>query len=217
MENIILEAQTRDLNKKAGAFREEGFIPAEFYGKGIKNQSVVLKYQDFRKAYKAAGKNTIIQLVVDGKGKINVLVNDVKYHPVTDVIEHVDFINVNMAEEIHTIIPLVFTGVSPAVKDSAGTLITNLEELKVKCLPKDLIPNIEVSIVSLVDFHSTIHVKDLNVPATIHVLNNPEDLVAMVAAHREEKEEAPVAAAVEGATAEGAAAPADGKTPEAGK
>ncbi|MFA5947984.1 MAG: 50S ribosomal protein L25 [Candidatus Gracilibacteria bacterium] len=217
MENIILEAQTRDLNKKASAFREEGFIPAEFYGKGIKNQSVLLKYQDFRKAYKAAGKNTIIQLVVDGKGKINVLVNDVKYHPVTDIIEHVDFINVNMSEEIHTIIPLVFTGVSPAVKDSAGTLITNLEELKVKCLPKDLIPNIEVSIVSLVDFHSTIHVKDLNVPATIHVLNNPEDLVAMVAAHREEKEEAPVVAAVEGTPAEGVAATADGKAPEAGK
>lgn len=216
MENIILEAQTRDLNKKASAFREEGFIPAEFYGKGIKNQSVLLKYQDFRKAYKAAGKNTIIQLVVDGKGKMNVLVNDVMYHPVTDVIEHVDFINVNMSEEIHTIIPLVFTGVSPAVKDSAGTLITNLEELKVKCLPKDLIPNIEVSIVSLVDFHSTIHVKDLNIPATIHVLNNPEDLVAMVAAHREEKEEAPVVAApVEGAAA--APAAADGKAPEAGK
>jgi large subunit ribosomal protein L25 len=117
-----------------------------------------------------------------------------------------------MDQEIHTEIPLKFVGTSKAVKDDSGTL-TAMHMLKVKCLPKDLVHEVEVSIESLVDFHTNIFVRDIVAPKGITILNHADEVVATVMRPREEKVEAPVVAA-EGAAAtpaEGAAAtPAEG-------
>lgn len=208
MDKITLDVQSRDKGVKAKDFLAQDLIPAVFYGKGIENKEFQMNYQAFRKAYKQAGGNTIIELKVDGKSSLNVLVHDVQVHPVTDMIIHVDFINVNMDQEIHTEIPLKFVGTSLAVKNDSGTLTSNISILKVKCLPKDLVHEIEVSIEPLVDFHTNIRVKDIVVPKGITVLTPLEEVVATVVPPREEKEEAPVAAAA--TPAEGAAAPAAG-------
>jgi large subunit ribosomal protein L25 len=62
---------------------------------------------------------------------------------------HVDFYEVDMAKEIHTEIPLHFVGESKAVKELAGVLIRSINEIEVKCLPTDLVKQIEVDISSL--------------------------------------------------------------------
>ena len=126
---------------------------------------------------------------VDGKEKMNVLVHALQRDPVTDNIKHVDFINVRMDQEIHTKVPVELTGVAPAVKEQGGTLMHHLSDLEIKCLPKDLVHNFTVSVDSLNDFHSYVRVKDIEVPDTITVMNDPEDLVATVVAPREETEE----------------------------
>lgn len=189
METVNLEAKTRDFKISAKALRQVNLLPAEYYGRGVKNKSVQMDYQAFRKAYVTAGSNMIITLDVDGKEKVNVLVHEVKYDPLTDLIAHVDFINVNMNEAINARIPVVFIGVAPAVKELAGILAPHLDEVEVRCLPKDLIHKIEVSINGLVDFHSYVRVKDLNLPPTITVLNDPSDVVVTVVAPRKEEDE----------------------------
>lgn len=203
MDKIILDAQTRDLTVKAKDLLVKGFVPVVFYGRGLKNLDLQVDYRFFRKVYKRAGNNTIIELKVDGKSSLDVLVHDVQYNPVTDEIMHVDFINVRMDEAIHTEIPLKLVGTAIAVKDLGGTLTSNLDVVKVKCLPKDLVHVIEVSIEPLVDFHTSIRVKDLVVPSGITVLTGADEVVATVVPMREEKEEVPVVAEGEG-TAEGA-------------
>ncbi len=192
MAEVSLNVQTRDKNLKAKEILASGLLPLEYYGRGVENRSLQVDYQDFRRVFRNAGYNTVIELVVDGKDKLNVLVHEVKLAPVTDKMTHVDLVNVRMDEEIHTQIPLEFVGVAPAVKELAGTLMTHLNELSVKCLPKDLVHSIEVSLESLVDFNSTIHVADVKVPDSIAVINDPEELVATVAAPREEEPEEPV-------------------------
>ena len=63
----------------------------------------------------------------------------------------------------------------------------------------DLISNIEVDLTSLVDFHTSISVGDIQFPDTITVLDDPELMVASVSAPREEEpEEEIVSDAVEG-------------------
>lgn len=207
MDTIELEAQTRDKGAKAKDLLNENFIPAEYYGRGVENKSLKMDYQTFRRAFNKAGTNTIIDLKFGGKAH-KVLVHEVQYHPVADTITHVDFINVKMDQEIHTHIPLEFVGVSIAVKDHSGTLMTHIQEVEVKCLPKDLVHSIAVSIDPLVDFHVNIRVKDLTIPAGLTILNEPEDVVVTAMAPRVE-EEAPVesAAPVEGA----APTPAEGE------
>lgn len=215
MEAVTLEVQSRDGSRRAKDLLRENLIPAEYYGRGIKNRSLQMDYQTFRRLFRKVGSNTVIELNVDGKEKINVLVHDLARNPITDTIAHVDFINVRMDQEIHTRVPLRFVGVSLAVKDLGGIVVHHLNALEVKCLPKDLVHDIEVSIDSLVDFRSLIKVKDVVVPAGIKVMNNPDGVVvAAVPPRIEEEEVAPVAAegAVEGAVpAEGAAPAVEGE------
>jgi len=202
METVSLEVQTRDKQLNAKDLLKDDLVPAEYYGRGVENKSFQIDYQSFRKAYRESGNSTIMELKVDGKESLNVLVHAVQRDPVTDLFVHIDFINVRMGEEIHTKVPLEFVGTSLAVKDEQGTLITYIDELDIKCLPKDLLHSIEVSIDSLVDFNAHIAVQDLVIPAGITVLNAPEDIVASVSPPRAEEVE--VASEEEPAAATGA-------------
>lgn len=228
METVKLLAKKRDMEVKAKEHRRQGFVTGEYYGKDIKNVSLSIPYQDFRKAYKKAGKSTILDLEIEGEKPTHALVHEVDYDPVTDQYIHVDFVHVDLDKEVSTKIPFVFVGVSPAVKDLQGTLNTAMDGVEVKCLARDLISSIEVDISSLVDFSSVVRVSDLKVPSTITILTPLDGVIATATPVREEKEEAPAVPAgevpVEGAApaegaegATGSGSPAAGAAVEAGQ
>lgn len=196
MDILSLDVQSRNKSLKAKDLLRSNLIPMEYYGRGVGNKSLQVDYQTFRKLFRVSGTNTVIELNVDGKEKFNVLVHEIQQNPITDTITHVDFINVRMDQELHTRIPLKFVGDAPAVRELAGILTHHLTEVEVKCLPKYLVHDIEVSIAPLVDFNSYVRVKDLVVPDGITILNGPEDIVANVVPPRLEEE--PVAAPAEG-------------------
>lgn len=189
MDQAVLNAQVRDASKKANNLRKEGLLLAEFYGKGEENVSLQFDYQEFRKLYREAGDNTVIDLKIEGGKDKKVLVQGVQYHPVSGEFMHIDFINVNMNEEVTANVPITLVGTAPAVKELAGTLFQALDELEIKCLPADLIHDLELDVSSLVDFHSALHVSDIKVPDSIEVLTEAERTVATVQAPREESEE----------------------------
>lgn len=197
MDIQTIEVQTRDLKVKGKDLLLKNLLPAEFYGKGVKNISLQLAYGPFRRLYRTAGKNTVIELSVDGKEKHNVLVHDIQRDPISDKLIHVDFINVRMDQVITAKIPLKFVGTAKAVKDFGGILTYNLDEITVKCLPKDLLQSIEVSVDPIVDIHSFVRVKDLNLPATVTVMNPPEEVVVTAVLPKEEVVDAPVVAAAD--------------------
>ena len=206
MDTVTLKLEDRDTSVRAKDYLSQGQIPVEYYGKGVDNRSMKVDYQTFRRLYNKAGGNTIVEVEVNGKDKFNALIHNVDYHPVTDTIMHAELINVRMDQEIHTQVPLNFVGIAPAVKEMGGILTTNTMEIEVKCLPKDLIHEVEVDISGLVDFHSFIRIEDLNVPKTVEVLNQPDDVVATCVAPRVEEEPEPAAAGADnegGEAAEG--------------
>lgn len=218
MESILLEAAPREAQTKGKHLRIRGIVPAVYYGKGQKSQPLQVSYQSFKKVFDKAGENTIIELSIDGK-KTPVLVHEVQYDPIMDTVSHVDFIHVDMQQEVTTSVKVVTLGIAPAVKNMGGILDIQKHEIKIKCLPKDLIHSIEVDVTGIVDFHTSVHVKDLKVPSTIKILDNMEDTVVTATPPRAEEETKPaegaVAAegvvAVAGAPAAGAAgAPAAG-------
>lgn len=205
MEKAVLNAKTRDNSVKAKTLRRDGLLPGQFYGSGIENVSLQMDYQEFRKLYREAGENTIIDLKIDGNGDKKVLVHSVDYDPVSDEFIHVEFINVKMDEEVTTNVPIVLEGQAPAVKELGGILMQNLDELEIRCLPGDLIHEVIVDISSLEDFNSSIHVEAINLPEKITVLTDPERTVATVSAPREEEPEEVEAPDVEGVEVEGEA------------
>ena len=210
MDTVIIDAKKRDTKKSSNSLRKAKIVPAVFYGKGIESLPLELDYQQIRKAYLKGGHSSIMDLNVDGK-KFKVLIHDIQMDPLTGAINHVDFINVNLKEEITTEVPVEIVGVSPAIKDLGGVLTTVKHELEVKCLPMDLPHVIQVDISTLVDFSSSIHVKDIKVPKGVVLTDDADAVVLTVSAPRVEEEAAPAA---EAAPAEGAAASA-AATPEA--
>lgn len=187
MQIVSLKVENRDNSLKAAQVREQGLIPGECYGSGKDNASIQMEYQSFRKAYIQAGDNTIIELDIAGT-KHPVLVHDVQFDPIHDTVTHVDFKFVDMKVEVVANIPVHLVGESPAVKNMGGTLVQNLHELEVKCLPSDLPHEFEVDVTVLEDFHSAIHVSDVAISDKVEILNSLEQTIATVAAPRAEEE-----------------------------
>lgn len=194
MDTIFLEARVRDLNESVKILRRDSLIPASFYGFGEKNLCLKIPEKFFVKVYRQAGENTVIDLNInDGEINKKVIIHEVQKDPVTDQIVHIDFMNVSMLKELTTHIPLEFVGISPAVKDLGGILNTMKSSLKVRCLPQDLVHSISVDISGLNNLHVVLHVKDVNIPQKIKILEDPEEVVVTVVAPKAEVEETPVA------------------------
>jgi len=176
---IKLSAKIRkELGKKTRALRTADRIPAVVYGHKIKNVLLDLDAKDFQKAYSKAGVSSLIELDVDGeKEKKIVLIHDYQRDPVSDKFIHIDFFETSAKEEVEVKVPLVFEGVSLAVKDLGGTLVKNISELLVKALPQNLPHEIKVSIASLNNFGDHVLVKDLVLPKDVKISAKPEEIV----------------------------------------
>ncbi len=188
MKKILLKASERDVvGKKVKKYRVEGLIPAVIYGHGEKNMNLLVKYLEFSKVYAKAGENAIVELDIEGK-IIPVLICETQFEPMGGKFSHIDFLQVNMKEDVEANIPLEFVGESPAVKADGGVLIKTLEEIGVKCLPSDLPSKFEIDISALVNFEDHIKVGDIKVPEGVEILNDKETVIALVERPRSEED-----------------------------
>lgn len=189
MEKITLKAAKREITgNKVKELRRKGIMPVVLYGKEKKSESLQLGVKEFEKAYDKAGTSALVDLKVDENPETKILIQDVQFHPVTDVPIHADLYAIKMDEEITTEIPIKFVGVSPAVKDQEGNFIANYDAIEVECLPGDLIHEITVDISGLKTFEDQIKVSDLNIPEKIKVLVDKDEVVALVNPPRSEEE-----------------------------
>jgi large subunit ribosomal protein L25 len=208
-----LAAEPRDVfGKKVARLRRAGKLPGVVFGRGLESTSVSVDGHEFELLRRRTGPNALVDLSVGGETGQPVLIHGVQVHPVTRRPLHVDLFLVRMTEELIVDVPLVPVGESPAVVDEGGTLLHGIESVKVRALPDHLPQSIEYSIESLVDFDTTIHVRDLAIPDDVTLLTDPDDVVAKVQAPRVEVEEEPVVAEGE-EIAEGEAAAEGGETP----
>ena len=197
-----LAALPRDIvGKHVARLRRAGQLPAVVYGHGVASTSVTIDAHDFELLRRKAGPNALVDLSVDGKKADPVLIHDVQVHPVTHRPLHVDLFLVQMTVELTVDVPLVATGVSPAIENDGGTLLHAIESVRIRALPDHLPQSIEYSIESLVDFDTAIHVRDLTIPSDVTLLTEADEIVAKVQAPRVEVEE-PTAAELEAAEGE---------------
>jgi large subunit ribosomal protein L25 len=205
MDTLVLEAQTRDAKVLPRSLRRMKQIPAVVYGPANEPFSISMEYQAFRRTFKEAGESSLIDLKIEGGKTYKVLVHDVQFNPISDVIDHVDFLSVRMDQLLTTTIPVELVGIAPAVKDHGGILTLPQQEIPVRCLPGDLIKTITIDVSGLKTFHDSIHARDLQISDKIQVMLDPDASVVTVLPPRKEDETAAAAA-----TPAAAAAPAAG-------
>jgi large subunit ribosomal protein L25 len=189
MTKITLKSKTREiLGRKVKKYRKNGLIPAVLYGHKVKSQNLWIDFLTFEKVYKLAGENTIIELDTDSGKKVDTLIQEVQIDPIKGNFSHIDFFQVKMDEKIETEIPLIFINESPAVKEMAGILVKNMDEITVNCLPGDLPKEFTVDISKLKTFEDHIKVSDLDISEKVKILIEPGTIVATVAPPRSEEE-----------------------------
>lgn len=190
---IKLEAKTRDIKENLASIRKNGLIPAVFYGKKTDSTPISVSQVEFLKTWKAAGESTVVTLT-RGEGDVDALIHDIDFDPITGVPRHADFYVFDKDLKLALDIPLEFVGVSPAVKELGGVFVKVLYEIKIEALPSNLPHQLEVDISNLLTFGSQLTAKDIKLPVGVSLVENPDEVVALVAEPKAEVEEAPVEA-----------------------
>jgi large subunit ribosomal protein L25 len=189
MEKVKLISELREeKGKKVNKRRKQGMIPAVVYGNKIESRSLWINALDFERLLKKSGESVIIDLSIGNNDVRSVLINELQQDPRSGNYTHIDFYQVKMDEKIKTEVELIFIGESPAVKESGGVLVKNLDKIEIECLPADLPSFIEVNIADIKTFEERVYIKDLKLPMGVKVENDPKTVVALVVPPRSEEE-----------------------------
>ncbi|MGB9743201.1 MAG: 50S ribosomal protein L25 [Minisyncoccales bacterium] len=195
MLRLNLAAQIRKVTgKKVKSLREKGLIPAVLYGPKIKNNIfLTVDLKEFEKIYQQVGESSLINLKIkedNAKEKeYLVLIHAVEIDSLSQKPIHIDFYQPRLDEEITVAVPLIFEGEAPAVKELGGTLVKNIHQLNIRALPQNLPHEIKVEINSLKTFTDHIFIKDLNIPAGVKILKEPNEIVVFVSQPQKVEEE----------------------------
>lgn len=182
-----VKATTRTVaGRKVKQLRKEGLLPATVYGKAFESLSVQFNLTELEKLFNDIGESTLLEVVLDEKEKLPVLLRNPQYHPISGDLIHIDCYKVNLKEKISAMVPVEFIGESQAVKDG-NVLITVTDEVEIEALPADLPESIEVDLVVLDNLEAVVTVSDLKLDTSIlTVLTDGEQLIAKVEAPKEE-------------------------------
>ncbi len=185
---LTINALKKDKSIKNEQLRLGGKIPAAYYGPKQESTSVVIDEVEFMKVFREAGESSIIS-VVDGKDEHEALIHDIQWDAITQKPVHVDFYVIEKGKKVEISVPLEFIGVADAVSKLGGVLVKVMHEIEIEALPKDLPQHLDVDISALVDFDAQIKVGDIKIGEGVTLLSEKDEVVALVQAPREEKEE----------------------------
>lgn len=221
---VEFKAETREIAGKgaARAARRNGFVPVVVYGNNKPNVSLNVEARQLANEYFRGGfMNKVVALKAGGKD-IFAIPRDVQLNPVTDKIEHADFLAVDDKSVVKVWVPIHMTNTDKSIGIKRGGVL-NVVSHRVELLcPVASIPaSINVDVAAL-DIGTSVHIGNLDLPKGVKPASSRTDItIASIAGRKKEEEEvataAPVAGAVPASTAKapegaaaGAAAPAAG-------
>ena len=161
--------------------RAAGLVPGVLYKSGEDSIAFTLPERDINRALHGGhGKTAVFQIAVDGHPTVPALLKDWDLNPVRGSLIHVDFQQVDLAQEVEASVPLVLNGVAVGVRDG-GVLGQPVHEIVVRALPDAIPDGIEVD-VSALEAGGVLHLSDVTAPAGVELVGDPELVVASVTA-----------------------------------
>lgn len=214
-QQYILEAATREQTGRSASrrVRKTNRVPAILYGKHTQPETLSVDGPELTKLLKKiAGSAALVELGRKDKPVALSFIQEVQRDPITDRFLHVDFQEVKADEKMEIRVRVIATGEAFGVKNQSGVLESPNPFLRIRCLPKDLPPFINVD-VSAMKIGETLHVGTLKPIEGVEFRDDKNLPVFSCVAPVEEVASATAAAGA--APAAGAAAPAAGAAPAA--
>jgi large subunit ribosomal protein L25 len=202
MISVAINATEReDLGGKfARKLRKEGSVPCVVYGgeAPIHFSAPALNFRDL--IYTPLAKKAEIVL---GDKKVEAIVQDIQFHPVTDAILHIDFIQLVEGKPVEMSIPVFTEGVSRGVRNG-GKQTQNLRKLRVKATPAHLPDSVTINVEEL-RIGMSVRVNEIKADG-FEILETPSSVVVGIrmargAADEDEEDEEEGAEGEEGAEA----------------
>ena len=210
MKQLQLTVKTREGNGRGPSrrLRVAGAIPAVIYGKSG-NRMITVDQVAFRLLMRAKGPAAaLIELSVEGAGKMLTLIKEFQRHPITQKFLHIDLLEIDPNVPMTAPVPVRTIGEPVGVKIDGGTLALVSQTVTVRCLPKDLPEFLEVD-VSHLKVNESIHVGEVKPPVGITFPGDLKRVIAIVSEMAAEEVASTPAAGAPVAAADGtAAAPA---------
>jgi len=191
----IIGYKRADLGKTSSQrLRDEGLVPCVVYGgnEQIHFYTPMILFRDLVYTNQAH----FVHINIEGV-ELQAILQEVQFHPVSEVILHADFLRIADDRKIKMNIPIRLTGAAPGVA-KGGTLIQKRSALKVSAFPKNMPDHIDID-VSHLDFHHAVKVGDVTVE-NLEFLDPKQATIAAVEVSR----------AAKMAAEEAAKAPAEG-------
>ena len=191
MEKVVIKADKRHvIGKQVGALRRAGKLPAVLYGHKIDSTPILLDAHQTALTLSRLTSSSLVTVSLDGI-EYPTLVREKQRHPIKRHFTHLDFQVLSLTEKTHVKVGIELQGTAPALKTYDSTLVHSLTELEVECLPQDMPERVVVDISGLAEPGDSIHVRDLNLPGTLEILSDPDEvIVSITAAKAEEAAEA---------------------------
>jgi large subunit ribosomal protein L25 len=186
----------------AQKLRDEGLVPCVLYGgnEQIHFYSPMILFRELVYTNEAH----FVHINIEGE-EAQAILQEVQFHPVSEIILHADFLRITEDRKIKMNIPIRLVGQAPGVS-KGGTLVRKRAALKVYGFAKDMPDHIDVD-VSELDFHHAVKVGDVKATG-LEFLDPKQASLAVVEVPRAAKMADEAAAAT---PAEGAAPAADAK------
>lgn len=189
MKSVSISGSLRENvgKRDAKAQRAQGLIPCVIYGGKQQFQFVVDERQFKNLIYTPEVRYAEIELAGN---KFNAILQASQFHPITDKLLHVDFLEVVENKPITIDIPVKVTGTSPGVL-RGGKMAKKVRKLKVKGMLENIPEYIELSINGM-EINDTLKVADVQVP-NISVVDNPNKVLIAILTSRNVDDSAPAA------------------------
>lgn len=160
--------------KESKRLRAEGNVPCVVYGgkEEVHFYSPMILFRDL--VY--TGDAHMVELNIEGDKRKSIL-QDIQFHPVSEIILHADFLELRADKEVKMDIPVHLEG-SPIGLQKGGKLETKLRKLTVRALPDNMPDYISVPVAKL-DLGKTIKVGELK-EGDYTILNNSLVTIAAV-------------------------------------
>ena len=115
-----------------------------------------------------------VVIELEGNEKVNAILQDIQFHPLTDKILHADFYRLFDDKEISMNIPVKIEGAAPGVLMGGGVLTLNKRKLRIKALPKNL-PDFIVANISKLELGNKLYTSELQ--SDIFTILHPDNTV----------------------------------------
>ncbi|TKI65541.1 50S ribosomal protein L25/general stress protein Ctc [Lysinibacillus mangiferihumi] len=174
--------------------RKGGAIPAVIYGYKLDSTPISISAKEFRQFVQKNGRNGVIPVELDGE-RVNVVVSEVQKCTLKDEVNHVDFLAINMTEELEVDVAVTLTGESVGVSEGGILMQPNLE-VKIKVKPTDIPETLEIDITKLA-IGESIMVADIRNQVDFDIVNEDDHILATIMAPTVSAEDEEVEESVE--------------------